>query len=185
MLAEGEAEGEVERALELIAGLPSWSATRTRDGRRQLTDADARACIETARALRALEPESGRTATQLTLDRAHGAGIHPADIFSAGRYVLDRVLFAALAKVPQAEARDFADHARPIQSSCPPAPFANLLHPVVLDADGAVIDLEPASHRPVVVGPYAAVEAFDHLRAADGFRADIRCAGPPKSAPGE
>ncbi len=76
-------------------------------------------------------------------------------------------------------------NARPIQLSYPPVPFANLLHPVVLDADGAVIDLEPASHQPVVVGSYEAVDAFDHLRATYGFRDPIRYAGPPKGAPGE
>ncbi len=111
MLSETEAEGEVERALELIAELPSWYGTRTFDVSRHFTDADVRAYVETARALRALEPESVRTAYQLIMDWAHGEGIHPADVFSADLYVLNRILFAAPEKVPQAEARDFADTA--------------------------------------------------------------------------
>lgn len=175
MLDETDAEGETALALQLIAELPSWWKTRPLHAE-GFAAADVRAYVDTAQTLRGLDPENLRAAyVELVawLDR-QDAGTRRE--VGADLYVLDRILFAVPDGVPSSEARYFADHARPLPPQPMPA-VLNLRWPVVLDAQGAVLDIEPMWTGPALVGPYRALEAFDHRRATYGFREDIRFAG--------
>lgn len=176
LLDETDAEGETALALQLIAELPSWWATRPLHAQ-SLTPADVRTYADAARTLRTLDPESVRAAyveLMAWLDRQDPGTRRE---IGADLYVLDRILFAVPDRVSSSEARYFVDHARQL----PPRPMpevVNLRWPVVLDAQGAIVGIEPMSAGPMLVGPYRALEAFDHRRAVYGFREDIRYAGP-------
>lgn len=187
LLAETDAEGEVADALALIAELPDWDRTRSRDEGEWFTADDVRAYVETAQALRAMDPESVRAAYRIYVDWAAEQPItsagHPTHVL----FILDRVLFAIPMRVPWGEQRYFASVGKDFTSLISPPEYAALLHPVIVDDNGAIAEIRPAwetNHRPS--GPYDAVDAFDHYRATYGFRDPIRYAGdaPSDVSPG-
>lgn len=178
LLAEADAEGEVADALALIVELPDWDRTRTRDEDQWFTADDVRTYVETARVLRAMDPDNVRAAYRIYVDWAaeqpDEIDVHPTHVL----FVLDRVLFALPGSAPREEARFFAVVGSTAAAALGP-PNVPLLQPIVVDDAGAIADIAPSWAIRSPRGPYDAVAAFDHYRATYGFRDPIRYAGDP------
>lgn len=170
MVAESDADGEVEQALELIAALPEWNLTRSLDPNSRFGEAEVRSYVEAARLLSTFDPANVREAYGLALAWAKSEGdLSTLHAVEGDLYVLSRVLFAVPARVAHEEARYFTVHHITLPPP-PPKAYAEPLKPVVVDEAGAITEILPARAGLVLAGPYRAVEEFDHFLGVYGFR---------------
>lgn len=182
MVAEADAEGEVEQTLELIAALPPWRRTRSANAEYQFGESEVRVYVDSARVLSGFDPANVSAGIELAMAWANREGSGVAFELEADLYVLNRVMFAVPERIPLEEARFFVNLGRRLPPR-PPKPYFEPLPPVVVDATGAIADIAPVHASVTLVSRYRAVEEFEHLQATYGFRDPIRYAGdsiPPR-----